>query len=97
MKVKTPANAVIIGIIIGIIGTSIGTILWIVFLSETDIPTTLKNAYHQKLLAPILSAGALVNLGALFLFLKQNKTYQARGVIIATLMVALFVVVRKLS
>lgn len=97
MRAKTPAGAILIGIIVGLIGTCIGTVIWILCLSDTDIPTTLKNAYDQKLLAPIISAGALVNLGALFLFLKQHKNYQARGVIIATLLVALFVVVRKFS
>jgi len=97
MNSKNPIKDVIIGVIVGIIGVCVGTVLWIICLSDTDIVSTLKNAYAQKLLAPIISAGALVNLGAMFLFIKQNKNYQARGVIISTLFVALFVVVRKLS
>ena len=97
MKNKTPSQSVITGIIIGLIGTSLGTVLWILFLSDTDIPTTLKNAWQQGLLGAILSAGSLINLGSLFLFLKQKKHYEARGVIIATLLVAFFIIYQKLS
>lgn len=96
MNKKKTINAVITGIIIGLIGTTVGTILWIVCLSDANIPDTIKNAYQQKLLAPIVSAGALVNLASLFLFLKQKKNNEARGVIIATLLVAVFVVIQKL-
>ena len=97
MKNKTPSQAVITGIIIGIIGTCIGSVLWILFFSDFSITTTLKNAWSQGLLGAILSAGALVNLGSLFLFLKQKKHYEARGVIIATLLVAFFIIYQKLS
>lgn len=97
MKNKTPSQGVITGIIIGFIGTSLGTVLWILFFSNTDIPTTLKNAWEQGLLGAILSAGSLINLGSLFLFLKQKKHYEARGVIIATLIVAFFIIYQKLS
>ena len=97
MKNRPSAKGVITGIIVGIIGTCLGTALWILFFSKTDIPTTLKNAWQQGLLGAILSAGSLVNLGSLFLFLKQKKHYEARGVIIATLLVAFFIIYQKLS
>ena len=97
MKNRTPSKGVITGIIIGIIGTCLGTVLWILFFSKTDITTTLKNAWEQGLLGAILSAGSLINLGSLFLFLKQRKHYEARGVIIATLLVAFFIIYQKLS
>lgn len=85
------------GIIIGILGTILGSVLWILFFSDTGIENTIKNAWQQGLLGAILAAGSLVNLGSLFLFLKQNKNYQARGVIIATLFVAFFIIYQKLS
>lgn len=97
MKNKTPAQGVITGIIIGIMGTCLGTVLWILFFSDSDITTTIKNAWQEGLLGAILSAGSLVNLGSLFLFLKQKKHYEARGVIIATLLVAFFIIYQKLS
>jgi len=97
MKTKTPTSSVVTGIIIGIIGTAIGTVLWILFFSDTTITNTLKNAWQQGLLGAILAAGSLVNLASLFLFLKQNKNYEARGVVIATLLVAFFIIYQKIS
>jgi len=97
MSKKTPAIAVTTGIIIGFIGTTLGSILWILFFSEFSIPDTIKNAWNQGLLGAIISAGSLINLGSLFLFLKQKKNYEARGVIIATLAVAFFIIYLKLS
>ena len=97
MKNKTPSQGVITGVIIGLLGTCLGTILWILFFSDSDITTTLKNAWEQGLLGAILSAGSLINLGSLFLFLKQKKHYEARGVIIATLLIAFFIIYQKLS
>ena len=97
MKSKTPTQGVLTGIIIGLIGTSIGTVLWILFFSDADISSTLKNAWEQGLLGAILSAGSLLNLGSLFLFLNQKKHYEARGVIIATLLIAFFIIYQKLS
>ena len=97
MSKKTPTQAVITGIVIGFIGTTLGTILWIILFSDFNIQNTIKNAWSQGLLGAILSAGSLLNLGSLFLFLKQKKNYEARGVIIATLIVAFFIIYLKLS
>lgn len=90
-------KSVITGILVGFIGTAFGSSLWILLFSDMDIPTTIKTAYQQKLLAAILSAGALVNIASFFLFVKQNKTPQAKGVIIATMCIAFYVIYQKLS
>ena len=97
MSKRTSTQSVITGIIIGFIGTILGSILWILFFSDFNILNTIKNAWSQGVLGAILSAGSLLNLGSLFLFLKQKKNYEARGVIIATLIVAFFIIYLKLS
>ncbi len=90
------AKNIITGIIIGFLGTVIGTTIWILCLSDFDITTTIKNAWSQNVLGAILAAGSLPNIGAFFLFLKQQKNYHARGVVIATLIVAFFIMYLKL-
>ncbi len=87
--------SVFTGIAIGFLGTCFGTILWILALSDFDIPTTLQNAWEQNLLGAILSAGSLPNIASMFLFLRQRKYPQAKGVVIATLVVAAFVIYLK--
>lgn len=89
------AKKVLRGGMVGIIATVLGTVLWILGLSDTDLVSTLKNAYHQKQLGIIMSAGALLNIGTFFLFMKQRKIYEARGVIITVLLVAIFGMIQK--
>lgn len=88
---------IITGVLVGFIATSVGALIWILFLSPADIETTIKIAYTEKHLGAIVAAGALLNLPALFLFIKQRKYFQARGVIIATFIVAVFVLIQKFS
>jgi len=86
---------VITGFLVGLIATAVGGTVWILALSDTDILSTIKNAYAQKQLGAILAAGALLNILAFFLFIKQKKDYQARGVMIAVFLVAIFGMLQK--
>ncbi|WP_010520372.1 hypothetical protein [Aquimarina agarivorans] len=94
---KYTIKPVLIGVIVGFIATAVGSVLWIVGFSNMSIKTTIEAAFEENLIGAILAAGALLNIPAFFLFLKQHKNYQARGVIIATLIVAMFIVYKKLS
>ena len=96
MKNKAIKN-IIVGFVVGIIATIVGSVLWILGFSDYSISETIDLAVEENLIAPILSAGALLNLVAFFLFLKQKKSHQARGVIFATLLVAAFVLIQKLK
>ncbi len=89
-------KSVITGIIVGFIATAIGSILWIIGFSDMDIKTTIDAAFKENVIGAILAAGALLNIPAFFLFLKQHKNYQARGVMIATLIIAMFIIYKKL-
>lgn len=88
---------ILIGTIVGAVATALGSILWIIGFSDYGISETIDLAIKEGLIAPILSAGALLNLIAFFLFIKQNKPYQARGVLLTTFLVAIFVLIQKLS
>jgi len=94
---KFALSKILTGFIVGLIATVIGCFLWITFFSDFNIKETIHNAIQFKVLGAILSAGALLNMLAFFLFLKQKKTYQARGVLLATLLIALMVIYLKLT
>jgi len=95
MKEPLIVKKVITGVLVGLIATALGGAIWILALSDTDLISTIKNAYGQQKLGTILAAGALLNIGAFFLFIKQNKTYEARGVMVATLLIAVFGMIQK--
>jgi len=86
---------VIKGFLVGLIATALGGALWILALSDTDLISTIRNAYQQRQLGAILAAGALLNIIAFFLFIKQKKDYEARGLMIAVFLVAIFGMIQK--
>ncbi len=86
---------IIIGFVVGIIANSIGTLLYVLLLSDLSISDTFKAAYSQGHLGSILALGAVLNLVAFFGFLKINRDLRARGVMIATLLTATIILVYK--
>lgn len=95
MKNRSVTKAVLTGVIMGFIATIVGSILWILAFSDMDVETTIKTAFEENVIGAIVAAGALLNIAAFFVFLKQRKNYEARGVLIATFVVAIFVVYMK--
>lgn len=95
MNQKTIIQRVLKGFIVAVIATIIGSSLWILILSDTDYLSTISNAYEQKKLGAILAAGALLNIVAFFIFIKQKKDYEARGLMIAVFIVAIFGMIQK--
>ena len=50
-------------------------------------------AQVQGVFTKLVSIGALLNLGAFFLFIKTNKDNRAKGVLVATIIVALITII----
>ncbi|WP_299223147.1 hypothetical protein [uncultured Aquimarina sp.] len=88
---------ILIGFFTGIFANSIGIILYILLFSELSIFETLKAARENNFLGSLIALGAILNLIIFFLFLKQNKPYRARGVLLATLIAAVCIAISKFS
>lgn len=52
---------------------------------------------QNRLLSPLLSLAVLPNLGVFWVFIKRNQYFEARGVIMATLLLAVCVILLKFS
>ena len=87
---------IIIGFILGVICTAIGVLLYIAFFSRLGVEDTLKKAFHYKFVDKIVSLGALLNLGLFFLLLNRKKDNMAKGVLIATLIIGLIIIINRL-
>ena len=83
------------GFLVGIIANTFGTLLYILLFSELPINETFKAAFSQGYLGSLLALGAVLNLVAFFLFLRMKRDLRARGVMIATLLTALIILVYK--
>ena len=92
---ETIKKEVFIGLIIGLIANLAGSYLYIYFFSDYGLEETIKNALMQDVFGNIIALGAILNLFVFFIFLKKNKFYRARGVVLATVVAALLVLVTK--
>ncbi|WP_047416663.1 hypothetical protein [Cellulophaga sp. Hel_I_12] len=84
-----------IGFMVGLIANTIGTLLYIVIFSDLSITETYKAAVAEGHIGSLLALGAVLNLGAFFLFLKIKRDARAKGVLIATLLTALLIMYYK--
>ena len=80
---------VFIGFIAGLVANGIGLIAVALLLGEGGIEATLKHSLSEGFLGKLVTIGAILNLILFFLFLKKKQDYRARGVLLATVLVAI--------
>ena len=86
---------ILIGFIIGIIANISGSYLYIYFFSENNLENTLKMSQEQGITGSLIALGAVFNLLVFFVFLKKKQYYRARGVVLATVLAALIILITK--
>ncbi len=78
------------GMLVGLIATFFGLIFAFEFFGQSDnYSEVINTAIANKSLPKLISIGALLNLGAFFIFLKKKQDLRARGVLIITIIVML--------
>ncbi|MDN3724487.1 hypothetical protein QRD02_08840 [Aequorivita sp. SDUM287046] len=92
---KPHVKEVLIGLLIGLAANMAGTYLYIFFFSKLSLESTLKSALEEGFMGSLIALGAILNLIAFFLLLKKNQIYRARGVVLATVLAALLILISK--
>jgi hypothetical protein len=87
---------VLIGFIIGLLANIIGIVLYIILFSKEGIEGTIKSAVNFNFIGKLVSLGAILNLIVFFFLIKMNQDNKARGVLLATLLAAIIVIVNKI-
>ncbi len=87
----------VIGAIIGLIANLVGMFLFIAIFVEADFERTVATAYETGILGKFLALGAVLNFAPFYLFLRRNLIYRARGVVVATVLVAIATLVLYLQ
>lgn len=81
---------ILIGIIVGLIANVFGLIFAIqIFGSSDDYMQVIKNAIANDFFGKLVAIGALLNLGAFFVFIKKKQDNRAMGVLVITIIVML--------
>ena len=89
-------DKIYIGIITGILAPLAGVVIfYAINFSGEPMLEFLTASIKNKLLSPLLSLCAVINLGLFYLYLQFNYLYSARGVILSTLLLGLAIVVVK--
>ncbi len=91
-------NSIYIGVLIGVLSVFLSFIVFYLIrfnnISLTDYFGTL---FHNKgILSPLLSLAGIPNLVFFYLFINKNKYKTARGIILATFILVLAVVLVKI-
>ena len=87
---------VIIGALVAFIATISGAFIYIEFFSKYSFEETFKVLNEQNLYGKVLTLAAIPNLFVFFIFLKKKQDYRARGVLLATILIAFTTFVLKL-
>ncbi|MEX1383893.1 hypothetical protein [Lutibacter sp.] len=81
----------LIGFMVGLIATAVGSFIFIEFFSTYDFHTSLELIQEGDLEGKVLVLGAIANFFVFFIFLKKKQIYRARGVLFETFFIAFLV------
>ena len=87
---------ILIGFVVGIIANISGSYLYIYFFSANNLENTLKLSHEIGIMGSWILLGAVFNLLVFFVFLKKKQYYRARGVVLATVLAAIIILITKL-
>lgn len=82
----------LIGVLIGFVATLLGMFVFFTFFTEYSFIDGFKGMRRLGFLGKVITLGALMNFLAFFGLLKMNKEMMARGVILATIILAVITI-----
>ncbi|OIV42826.1 hypothetical protein [Flavobacterium johnsoniae] len=83
----------IIGFIVGIFTSLLGSYLFITFFTKFDISTGIQALRKMGYLGKVITIGTILDLAVFLLLLKRNKEMMARGVILAVIVLAISTII----
>ena len=86
---------VLIGILISLFATFGGVFLYLEYFSRYEFYETIDLIKEGRLYGKVLSLAAIPNLFVFFIFIKKKQDYKAKGVLLATILIAFTTLVLK--
>ncbi len=84
-----------IGVLVSLLATACGLFIYLQYISQGTFAETIKMVREGGVLGPVLALAAIPNLFVFWVFLKKKQDYRARGVLMATIAIALLTLVLK--
>jgi Na+-driven multidrug efflux pump len=86
---------ILIGVLISLFATAAGFFLYLEYFSKFSFDETLKMINQGDLYGKVLSLAAVPNLFVFFIFIKNKQDQRAKGVLLATILIALTTLILK--
>lgn len=83
----------IIGFLVGIFTSLLGSYLFIKFFTNFDISTGIQTIKEMGYLGKIITIGTTLDLAVFLILLNRNKEMMARGVILAVIVLAVSTII----
>lgn len=80
---------ILIGFIIGIFTSLLGSYLFIIFFTNFDISTGIQTIKENGYLGKVITLGTTLDLAVFAILLKKDKEFMAGGVILAVIVLAI--------
>ena len=84
-----------IGVLVSLACTLAGMYIYVAIFTDYDLIHAIEMAYQEKFLGGLIAIGGGANFLPFFVYLKKNKVYRARGVVIFSILLALIILVLK--
>jgi len=86
---------ILIGFLIAVFATFCGFFVYLEYVSDLGFDETIATLKDWDLLGKMLALGAIPNLFVFMVFIKKKQDYRARGVLLATIVLAIIIMVSK--
>ena len=93
MNNKLMIKDLIIGFVIGILTAILGCFLFLKFYTQYEFIDGINAIKNEGYLGKLIALSAVLNVGMFFLLLKLNKEVMARGVVMATIILAIVTII----
>jgi hypothetical protein len=84
---------ILIGFLIGLLGSSLGSYLFIILFTDFDFITGVQTLRFQGSLGKLITLGSILDLIIFAVLLKLKKELMARGVVLAVIAIAILTLI----
>ncbi|APG65335.1 hypothetical protein LPB136_08215 [Tenacibaculum todarodis] len=86
---------VLIGVLISVFATCCGLYIYLQYVSRFGFYETIDMIFKGDVLGPVIALASIPNLFVFLIFIKKKQDYRARGVLLTTIVTALFTLILK--
>ena len=91
----TITKEVLIGVLVSILATCCGLFIYLQYVSRFGFYETIEMIQSGGVLGPVIALASIPNLFVFSIFIKKKQDYRARGVLLTTILTAIFTMILK--